>query len=767
VWSSADGVTWEKHANALPTEMDRHASVVFLDKMWIFGGAQGSTSASDVVYVSDNGTLWTNLGSLPAGLSHAEAVVFNDEIVLLGGTLSNGDISNAVWKSGNGLTWTEVGSNALAGKNFSNRTAAVFGDGIWIVGNNQNDDPTTFVSRDGGESWNAGPLPHGKVFHGSDLVVFDNTLWLIGGYDSLTPAQADTVQLLGSVPRNSCNPHTFEPTYLCEEDDDDGSSTSGDTSGATAGDTSGATAGDTSGATAGDTSGANDGGTSGTNGGGTSGTNGGGTSGTNGGGTSGTNGGGTSGTNGGGTSGTNGGGSNNGGTNGGGSNGGGTGGNFAFARAACGNGRKEGREACDDGNNRNRDGCSSSCELEGSRRPTSPGTAAAIVREELRAIARENGCGNGLREAGEQCDDGNQINRDGCSELCKGELEPLLRSGSTCGNGLKEIDEECDKGTENSDSEKNGCRKDCTNARCGDFVLDNGEECDNGPANDDDRENACRTNCRLSACGDNTIDSGEECDDGNIENGDGCSSTCSEEDPLFASASVCGDGTLARPEECDDGNSRDGDGCNTVCQLEIGICGDGIVQELLGEQCESSTHDVAVGYACSDCQFFSTSCGDDTVDPGETCDEGAENSDQPGAVCRPNCHMARCGDNVLDPEEECDDGNRVGSDGCDWSCAIETGTLVLGTQIDFGENPSLNIPTAPTRPNSQLATRNSQLFQFPQYPTGQPLPYQLPIAQLRPLMQSQGPVGDTGPAAVAVVASGMAAGFGWIRRKKR
>jgi predicted permease len=56
---------------------------------------------------------------------------------------------------------------------------------------------------------------------------------------------------------------------------------------------------------------------------------------------------------------------------------------------------------------------------------------------------------------------------------------------------------------------------------------------------------------------------------------------------------------------------------------------------------------------------------------------------------------------------------------------------------------------------------------FPQYPTGQQLPYQLPLAQLRPLIQTQGPVGDTGPAAVAVIGAGAAAGFSWIRRKKR
>lgn len=55
----------------------------------------------------------------------------------------------------------------------------------------------------------------------------------------------------------------------------------------------------------------------------------------------------------------------------------------------------------------------------------------------------------------------------------------------------------------------------------------------------------------------------------------------------------------------------------------------------------------------------------------------------------------------MDTEEECDDGNRLNNDGCDWLCGDETGTLVLGTQIDFGEDPSLNFPNVPI-PNSLL-----------------------------------------------------------------
>ena len=227
---------------------------------------------------------------------------------------------------------------------------------------------------------------------------------------------------------------------------------------------------------------------------------------------------------------------------------------------------------------------------------------------------------------------------------------------------------------------------------------------------------------------------------------------------LIASAPICGNGTLEPPEECDDANRRDGDGCTSTCLLEVGICGDGLVQSLLGEQCEQATHSPLNPYPCINCLFLSLTCGDGTVNPGEDCDNGALNSNTPDAACRPNCHTSRCGDGVLDSQEICDDGNRLSNDGCDRYCREET-------QIAAEQLQEKDATTPPSTIASQFQPRGQ--FNFPQYPNFQQLPYQLPLAQLRPLIQSQGPVGDTGPAAVAVIGAGTAAGFSWIRRKRR
>ncbi len=49
-----------------------------------------------------------------------------------------------------------------------------------------------------------------------------------------------------------------------------------------------------------------------------------------------------------------------------------------------------------------------------------------------------------------------------------------------CGNGVVEGGEECDDGVDNSDTEPDACRTSCLAPSCGDAVVDGGEACDDG-----------------------------------------------------------------------------------------------------------------------------------------------------------------------------------------------------------------------------------------------------------------------------------------------
>ncbi|MFO7564314.1 MAG: DUF4215 domain-containing protein [Enhygromyxa sp.] len=82
-----------------------------------------------------------------------------------------------------------------------------------------------------------------------------------------------------------------------------------------------------------------------------------------------------------------------------------------------------------------------------------------------------------------------------------------------------------------------------------------------------------------SPCGDGALASEDSsCLGSADEGGDG------DGDGDEESEAVCGDGIVEGDEACDDGNDIDDDECSNAC--EVATCGDGIVQEALGETCD-------------------------------------------------------------------------------------------------------------------------------------------------------------------------------------
>lgn len=271
-------------------------------------------------------------------------------------------------------------------------------------------------------------------------------------------------------------------------------------------------------------------------------------------------------------------------------------------------------------------------------------------------------CGNGRVEPGEECDDGNTSNGDGCDANCT-----LPR----CGNGIVDDGEACDDGNPTNGDH---CEADCTLPRCGNGIVDDGEQCDDGNAIDGD---GCETSCTLPRCGNAIVDPGEECDDGNSTNGDGCDANCT--------IPRCGNGIADPGEACDDGNAADGDGCESDCTLPR--CGNAIVDR--GEECDDGN--LSNGDGC-DANCTRPRCGNGIVDDGEQCDDGNAID---GDTCESSCTLPRCGNGIRDRGEQCDDSNAIEGDGCTSTCQLSHTTYVkasnTGVNDQFGVSVALSL----------------------------------------------------------------------------
>ena len=339
-------------------------------------------------------------------------------------------------------------------------------------------------------------------------------------------------------------------------------------------------------------------------------------------------------------------------------------------------------------------------------------------------------CGDGVRSAGEECDDGNGSDGDGCSASCTTETPiwqcndtdicdeslnlwfalPCTREPSACSpichDGHVTPPEECDDG--NNDS-FDGCSSSCQieagyncpgqpsvctpqPSVCGNHVIEPPESCDDGRRNDDSGH--CKTNCTLNINGDGHVNTDvEQCDNGGrCVGGSSAGAACTVISAIDRLTTQCpggecrpGDGALECV--CRDCPGHDGQSCtqDADCGPSREIC-----QPVLNAQCDPNGQPAG--------------CGNGYLAPGEDCDDGIDCSHghQCNGAHRPcgfYCTLNQCGDwdvncgpdgvcGTGDDVEECDEGGQNGTPGsrCDSLCRLNcgNGNLDPGEQCDLG-----------------------------------------------------------------------------------
>lgn len=160
--------------------------------------------------------------------------------------------------------------------------------------------------------------------------------------------------------------------------------------------------------------------------------------------------------------------------------------------------------------------------------------------------------------------------------------------------------------------------------------------------------------CLFGTATNTCANTGRRCDPGQ---------TCAAKQDICIDIGGCGDGLVERDkgEVCDDGNIIDGDGCSANCRSDE-TCGNGITDTIdpnhPKETCDDGNR--ISGDGCSaDC--FTETCGDGRYNPmnNEECDTAGNTQ-----ACNANCTIPRCGDGYVNTQfkpfgsvapEQCED----------------------------------------------------------------------------------------------------------------
>ena len=187
VWYSENGTDWIEEAADWPARYG-HTSMVLGDQLWVIGGYDGGYE--DDVWHSDTGVSWvvaTTTANWVGRHAHS-SVVFDSRLWVLGGDSGSSSVRNDVWYSADGETWVEATATTDAGwTGRSHHSSVVFEDMLWMMGGYHSSSSRSndiWRSNDGlnWEQVTANASWSERFAHTS--TIFDDKIWVLGGRDS-------------------------------------------------------------------------------------------------------------------------------------------------------------------------------------------------------------------------------------------------------------------------------------------------------------------------------------------------------------------------------------------------------------------------------------------------------------------------------------------------------------------------------------------------------------------------------------------------------
>jgi hypothetical protein len=204
VWKSSDGISWTLVGTPAFPVRYRHAAFALNGRLWVFGGQThdgfGDFKWALDAWSSTDGIQWREESTRGLDSSYLAKVVERsgpDQVILIGG-IQRG-YSNNVWQTTDGRNWTSLSSQAR----FSPRATrgVSFNGQLWIIGGATIDRPEGGVSNeiwrsaDGIDWTRVVPTTIFPPRDGHSIVVFQNKLWVIGGWEGSLLGGGNDVRL--------------------------------------------------------------------------------------------------------------------------------------------------------------------------------------------------------------------------------------------------------------------------------------------------------------------------------------------------------------------------------------------------------------------------------------------------------------------------------------------------------------------------------------------------------------------------------------------